>query len=65
MANYKVLTGIDYAGKRAEPGDVISDLPNRSVSWLLEQGIVEKIEGNTPKPPSKREPESPESGDDE
>jgi hypothetical protein len=66
MANYKVLTGIDYAGKRAEPGDVVSDLPNRSVSWLLEQGIVEKIEGKTESPkPTKREPESPELGEDE
>lgn len=65
MANYKVLTGIDYSGKRAEAGDVISDLPNRSVSWLLEQGIIEKIEGNTSKPTTKREPESPIQGDEE
>lgn len=65
MSNYKVHTGIDYAGKRAEPGDVISDLPNGSIAWLLEQGIIEKIESTTPKPPSKSEPKSPKSGDDE
>ena len=57
MTNYKVLTGIDYAGKRAEPGDVISDLPNRSIAWLLDQGIVEKNENE--KPPIKSEPKSP------
>lgn len=62
MTNYKVLTGIDYAGKRAEPGDVISDLPNRSIAWLLDQGIIEKNENE--KPPIKSEPKSPKSGDD-
>jgi hypothetical protein len=63
MQNYKVHAGIDYQGKRAEPGDVISDLPSGSVDWLLEQGIIEKIEPK--KPPIKSEPKSPKSGDDE
>ena len=67
MANYKVLIGVDYAGKRAEAGDVISDVPSRSVSWLLDQGIIEKIDGkqDVPKPSIKREPESPKLGEDE
>lgn len=60
MTNYKVHTGIDYAGKRAEPGDVISDLPNKSIGWLMEQGIIEQVE--SVKPP-KSEPLSPKSGD--
>lgn len=66
MANYRVLTGIDYAGKRAEPGDIITDIPSRSVGWLLEQGIVEKADGKTDShKPDKREPESPIEGDDD
>lgn len=65
MANYRVIIGIDYAGKRAEPGEIISDIPSRSVGWLLEQGIVEKADGKTDTPkPAKREPESPIEGDD-
>lgn len=66
MANYRVLVGIDYAGRRAEPGQIISDIPSRSVGWLLEQGIIEKADGkpDTPKP-AKREPESPIEGDDD
>jgi len=64
MPTYKVLAGIDYAGKRAEPGDVISDVPSRSVSWLIEQGIIEKADA--PKPTTaKREPKSPIEGDDD
>lgn len=61
MATYKALVGLDYAGKRVEPGDVVSDLPSRSVSWLVEQGLVEKV-GSDPvkKSDTKREPESPE-----
>lgn len=66
MANYRVIVGIDYAGKRAEPGDIISDIPSRSVGWLLEQGIVEKADGKTDVSKTvKREPESPIEGDDQ
>lgn len=64
MANYRVLVGVDYAGKRVEPGAVVSDIPNRSAGWLLEQGIIEKIDGGKPQP-AKREPVSEPEGDDE
>jgi hypothetical protein len=38
---YKVLTGIDYSnGKRAEVGDVVSDLPKDSIAWLLATGAI-------------------------
>jgi len=41
---YRVLTGIDYPpNKRAEIGDVVSDLPKDSIPWLIEGGIVERI----------------------
>lgn len=73
MATYRVLVGIDYAGKRVEPGAVVDDLPAKSVSWLVAQGIVEKADapapapkpGPTPEPVKtpKREPESPSKGD--
>jgi hypothetical protein len=42
MAQYRVLTGIDYPpNKRAEAGQVVSDLPPQSVKWLLEAGAIE------------------------
>ena len=69
MATYRVLVGIDYAGKRVEPGAVVDDLPSKSVSWLVAQGIVEKADATAPAPapepvkPPKREPESPSKGD--
>ena len=72
MATYRVLVGIDYAGKRVEPGAIVDDLPGKSVSWLVAQGIVEKADATAPAPkpaptpepvkPSKREPESPAKG---
>jgi hypothetical protein len=38
---YLVHTGLDYSDKkRAEPGDVLSDLPAKSIPWLLEQGVI-------------------------
>jgi len=68
MANHKVLVGIDYMGKRAEPGAIVSDIPSKSVPWLLEQGIIEPAEGKPKKPEPKleeptREPVSDIEGD--
>jgi hypothetical protein len=39
---YEVLVGLNYPpdNKRAEPGDVVSDLPTESISWLLAQGVI-------------------------
>jgi hypothetical protein len=45
LAKYKVLVGLDYPpDKRAEPGDVVDDLPRQSIPWLLEQGYIEMVE---------------------
>lgn len=39
---YKVLQGIDYPpAKRAEAGDVVSDLPKEAIVWLLASGAIE------------------------
>lgn len=56
MADHKVLVGLSYAGKRANAGDTVSDIPSRSVPWLIEQGLIEPAEGKPNKP---REPQSP------
>jgi hypothetical protein len=41
--DYLVLKGIDYPpNKRAEAGEVVSDLPKDSIPWLLESGIIER-----------------------
>lgn len=59
MPQYRVNVGIDYAGKRAEPGDLVDDIPTRSVKWLLEQGTIE--EATKPTAPVKTESEPPKS----
>ena len=46
---YKVLQGIDYPpNKRAEAGDVVSDLPKEAISWLIESGSVVRVTGEEP-----------------
>jgi hypothetical protein len=61
---YKVLNPIEYAGKRAETGDIVNDIPAKSVPWLLDQGIIEATEGKKEQPkPAKREPVSNIEGD--
>lgn len=33
---------MDYPpDRRAEPGDVVDDLPGKSIKWLTEQGLIE------------------------
>lgn len=42
---YRVLNGLSwYGNKRAEAGEIRSDIPAKSVPWLLEQGHIEEIE---------------------
>lgn len=45
MATYRVIQGINYKDRRVEPGDLVDDIPTRSVKWLVDQGIIEKVEG--------------------
>jgi hypothetical protein len=59
MTKYKTLIGMNYEGKRVEADTIIEDLPSKSLPWLVEQGLVEKVEGES----SKREPKSPSEGD--
>lgn len=41
---YKVLQGIDYPpNKRAEIGDIVTDLPKESIAWLLVSGAIESV----------------------
>lgn len=51
VKRYRVLNGLNYPAKggkpkRAEPGDVVDDLPAKSVPWLLEQGHVEEVKND-------------------
>lgn len=44
---YRVLAGLSYPpDRRAEPGDVVDDIPPQSVKWLLSQGIIQDASKN-------------------
>lgn len=57
-SKYRVLTGMNYRPKgaknevRREPGEIIDDIPAKSIKWLLEQGHLEPVkdEGGTLQP---------------
>lgn len=65
---YKVLVGLSYPpDRRAEAGDIVDDLPSKSVKWLLEKGHIENVSGAAaqkpaPKPEPVADPE-PEDGE--
>ena len=51
---YKVLSGLSYPpDKTAEPGDVVDDLPEKSIPWLLKDGHIEKLHPEKAKSSSK------------
>jgi hypothetical protein len=50
MSKYRVIVGLDYPpGKRAEAGDIVADLPEKSIKWLVSQGLIEPHEATNPR----------------
>jgi len=54
VARQRVLVGLNYPGsggkeKRAEPGDVVDDLPEKAVASLTKQGAIEPATERKPK----------------
>ena len=39
---YLVLRGIDYRGRRKEPGQSVNDLTDKEARGLLARGVIEK-----------------------
>jgi hypothetical protein len=43
---YRVLTGLSFPpDRRAEPGEIVDDIPSTSIKWLLAQGHIEEVAG--------------------
>jgi len=41
---YRVLVGMNYPpDRRVEPGDIVDDLPKKSIAWLRAQECVEEV----------------------
>lgn len=50
-AKYRVLVGINYPpDRRAEPGDIVTDIPGKSIKWLVDEGVIERADGKTDAP---------------
>lgn len=38
--------GLNYPpDKRAEPGDIVNDLPLKALAWLVDQKVIELVPG--------------------
>jgi len=46
MPKYLVNQGLDYLNRRVEAGELVDDIPAKSISWLKEQGIIELADGS-------------------
>ena len=56
MASYKALVGLNYPpDKRVEVGDVVDDIPAKSIKWLVECGAIEQVNAK-PSKGAKAEP---------
>lgn len=40
---YKTLVDLEYNNKRVEAGQVVDDIPDVSVEWLLESNCIEEV----------------------
>lgn len=50
---YRVLNGLSYPpDRRAEVGDIVDDLPPKSVKWLLAKGHIEEAARNAASTPA-------------
>lgn len=51
---YRVVVGMNYRNKRAEPGDIVADLPAESIGWLEKRGYIlpikDELKGKQPDP---------------
>lgn len=47
---YRARAGLAYGTRRVEAGDKVSDLPQSSLGWLLEQGLIERVTDADPAP---------------
>jgi len=48
MTQYRAVVGIDYPpDKRAEANSIVSDIPEKSAKWLLDQGLIELADGKS------------------
>lgn len=53
QAAYRVEVGLSYPpDRRAEAGEVVSDLPAKSIKWLLEQGAITRADGKATDTPA-------------
>jgi hypothetical protein len=54
VAKHRVIVGMHYVPEgaekevRAEPGDIVEDIPDRSVKWMLRQGFIEEARERAP-----------------
>ena len=57
-AKYRVLVGINYPpDRRAEPGEILADIPGQSIKWLVDSGAIERADGE-PETPDSSAPEA-------
>ncbi len=52
---YTVLSSLSYGDKTAAAGEVVDNIPPKSISWLLEQNHIAPVDS-----PKKSERKSPE-----
>jgi len=45
MPTYKALTGLSYGNKTVKAGEVVDDVPAKSIKWLREQNLIVQVDG--------------------
>jgi hypothetical protein len=50
MPKYLVKTGLEFPpDRRVEAGEIVEDIPAKSIKWLREQGMIELVDATVEK----------------
>lgn len=44
MAKYRLLTGLDYGSRSVDAGQIVEDIPAKSIKWLRDQNLIEQVD---------------------
>ncbi len=45
MVKYRVLTGLSYGSESVIAGEIVDNIPAKSIKWLREQGLIQQVDG--------------------
>lgn len=64
MVKYRVLTGLSFGSESVNAGEIVDNIPAKSIRWLREQGLIQLVDAkgvavDEPEPVEETKPIAP------